>query len=134
MGEYWVPKVTFVTIARKVAARFFLRDVNKPDAHQNPVSGTVIDKSICTGSELHSFFLISQPVNKGTAKPSQFTVLYDSAHLSVNTLQALTFRLCFLYFNQTCGVRLPAPAMYAKKVAHLVGTSLHAEPHQRLNC
>lgn len=42
----------------------------------------------------------------------------------VEAIQTLTYKLAFLYYNFPGGIRLPAPAQYAKKLAHLMGTAV----------
>lgn len=139
VGEPYNPHFTFIAIARKHGTRFFAPVVSPSPTGQgtqinyrNPDPGTVVDTTGAVRPEQISFFLVNHVVAKGTANPTQFTVLHDTANLTPNALQGLSYRLSFMYYNFTGSVKLPAPAQYAKKVAHFVGTAVRAEPHQRL--
>jgi aubergine-like protein len=125
------PDLTFIAISRHVGMRFFASCPNQ-QATKNPEPGTVIDSPLVGGLEPGSFYLINQAVGKGAASPTHYTVLYDSANLGPNILQILSYSLSFLYFNYTGSVKMPAPAHYAKKIAHFVGTAVRASPHKRL--
>ena len=37
----------------------------------------------------------------------------------------LAFKLCYMYYNWTGGIKVPAPTMMAHKLAYLVGQSVH---------
>jgi len=130
-GAAYEPNFTFVGIAKRVAMRFFAPSPNQHNI-KNPEPGTVIDSPLVCRSNCHNFFLINQAVGKGTATPTHYFVLYDNASVPANALQNLSYRLSFLYFNYTGSVKMPAPAQYAKKVAHLIGTAVKTDPHKRL--
>ena len=49
--------------------------------------------------------MISQPVLQGTASPVHYRVIYDDSGLPLQTLHALTYKQCHMYFNwQVCVV------------------------------
>jgi len=123
--------LTFIAITRRTSMRFFVVGQDKSTA-KNPDPGTVIDSPAVNRSDILNFYLINHAVGKGCAIPTQYSVLHDSAHLPADVLQNLTYRLSFLYFNHTGSVRMPAPAQYAKKIAHFIGSVVQAEPHHRL--
>eukprot|EP00931_Biecheleriopsis_adriatica_P005459 TRINITY_DN10697_c0_g1_i1.p1 TRINITY_DN10697_c0_g1~~TRINITY_DN10697_c0_g1_i1.p1 ORF type:complete len:838 (-),score=144.62 TRINITY_DN10697_c0_g1_i1:57-2570(-) len=130
--KVYEPALCFITIAKRDSTRFFLPSPNLQNV-KNPEPGTVVDSSVCCGSEAPNFYMISQSVGqKGTAVPAHYSVLCNTASLSMELIQNLTYRLCGLHFNSMNMVRLPAPVMYAKKIAHLVGTTLKGAPHPRL--
>eukprot|EP00404_Azadinium_spinosum_P033139 CAMPEP_0180565470 /NCGR_PEP_ID=MMETSP1037_2-20121125/5563_1 /TAXON_ID=632150 /ORGANISM="Azadinium spinosum, Strain 3D9" /LENGTH=772 /DNA_ID=CAMNT_0022582443 /DNA_START=146 /DNA_END=2465 /DNA_ORIENTATION=+ len=129
--EPYEPHLTFVAISRRVGMRFFSPS---PDRNNitNPEPGTVIDSSDINRPDTRSFYLINQAVSKGTACPTHYTVMFDSADLAPDIIHNLTHRLSFLYFNNTGSVKMPAPAQYAKKIATLIGTAVREDPNKRL--
>ena len=48
-------------------------------------------------------------------------------------MQALTYKLCHLYYNWPGTVRVPMVCQYAHKLAYLVGESLHRVPSPGLD-
>jgi len=125
------PELTFITIARRGGMRFFNPSPNVQNL-KNPEPGTVVDCSSICRTDLPNFYLISQVVQKGTAVPTHYSVLCNTAGLPMEVLQNLTYRLCYMYFNSSLAVRMPSVALYAKKIATFVGTAVRAEPHPRL--
>lgn len=130
-GERYAPKLTFLAIAQRVGMRFFASGAS---GAKSPEPGTVVDGPAATRSDTVNFYLVNQHAAKGTANPTHYTVLHDTANLHPNVLQNLSYRLSFLYFNNTSSVKMPAPAQYAKKIAHLVGTAVRTDPNRRLLC
>ena len=129
--DVYEPHLTFVAIAQRTGTRFFQTSPNQTSV-KNPEPGTVIDSPVISPPNTHSFYLISQSVTKGTAVPTQYTILHDSYQVPLTSLQNLTYRLSFMYFNVTGSIRVPAPAQYAKKIAQFVGTAVRTDIHQRL--
>jgi aubergine len=123
------PALTYIMCMGNVPARFFV--MGSPDGAKNPPPGTVFDH-VKPGSDLYSFYLVNQHVSRGSAAPTQYVVGYESSTFSVDAIQNLTYRLSHMYYNFPGGVRLPAPAQYAKKLAHMVATSVQANVHPRL--
>ncbi len=87
-------------------------------------------------SEIHlpGFYLVPHTVGHGTSRPVHFLILSTNQDESqeepdAEALQALTFRLCFLYYNSVEGraCKLPAPLMYTQKLCSLVGLHLKKE-------
>ena len=123
------PSVTYVMCMNNVPARFFM--MGSPEGPKNPPPGTVLDP-VAPGADHYSFYLVNQHVSRGSATPTHYIVGYDSSPFSVDAIQNLTFRLSHMYYNFPGGVRLPAPAQYAKKLANMVATSVQADVHPRL--
>ncbi|TEB19963.1 Ribonuclease H-like [Perkinsus sp. BL_2016] len=123
------PHLTFIMCMKHVPARFFM--MGSPDGPSNPPPGTVIEH-VAPGTDLYGFYLVNQHVSRGSAAPTQYVVAYDSSGFSEDAIHHLTFRLSHMYYNFPGGVRLPAPAQYAKKLAHMVATSVQADVHPRL--
>lgn len=126
------PHLAFVAISKNHTWRFFAPTAGQPSQCRNLEPGTVIDAPGCVNRESVNFFLVSHVAAKGTASPTHFTVVYDSAGLTPNTFQALSYRLSYMYYNFTGSVKMPAPAQYAKKIAHFVASAVRSAPHPRL--
>jgi aubergine len=90
------PKITFMVVLKRIHTRLF-SEVS-PNTFENPLPGTVVDTGIVNNSALE-FFLVSQNVNQGTATPTRYQCIYNTANLGIDYLETLTFKLCHLYFN-----------------------------------
>jgi len=121
-------KLTVIIVSKRINTRF----VTKANNADNPVSGTVVD-DVVTLPERYDFFLVSQSVNQGTVNPTSYNVIWDESGFKPDHLQMLSYKLTHLYFNWPGTVRVPAPVQYAHKLAYLVGTSIHANPSEKLS-
>ncbi|NXR20424.1 PIWL2 protein, partial [Cinclus mexicanus] len=74
------------------------------------------------------FFLLAHHSRQGCSVPTRYICMWNTANLSSEHLQRLTFKLCHLYWNWPGTIRVPAPCKYAHKLAFLVGQVLHHEP------
>ena len=86
----------------------------------------------------YDFYLVSQSVRQGTVNPTSYNVIHDSTGadgkgLLPGHMQALTYKLCHLYYNWPGTVRVPMVCQYAHKLAYLVGESLHRVPSPGLD-
>ena len=81
----------------------------------------------------YDFYLVSQSVRQGTVNPTSYNVIKDTSGLKAEHIQALTYKLCHLYYNWPGTVRVPMVCQYAHKLAFLVGDSLHKTPTEGLN-
>ena len=52
--------------------------------------------------------------------PTKYTILHDTIGEDLFKIETLTYRLCYLYFNVCGSVNVPAPIIYAHKLANLV--------------
>jgi len=120
----------YIVVLKKINTRIFCE--KDKDRIENPICGTVLDKSITNRGALE-FFMISAFVNQGTATPTRYQCLVNDFYspedgslttLSSDYLQNVTFKLCHLYYNWFGSVRVPAPCIYAHKLAFLVGNHL----------
>lgn len=149
VGQKYDPKLTFVAISKHTHMRFFAHSEATaakagsegkpgtpaaPASFKNPEPGSIIDVKETSRPDAINFYLVNQAAGKGTANPTHYTILYDTASVSPVALQSLTYRLSYLYFNFTGSVKMPAPAQYAKKIAHMIGTAVRTDPHKRLLC
>lgn len=54
---------------------------------------------------------------QGTSRPTHYHVLYDDNKFTPDSLQELTYRLCYIYGRATRAVSIVPPAYYADLVA-----------------
>lgn len=129
LGPDYDPKVAVVVVKKRINNRFFYSaNPNQARAsYANPPPGTIIDRDV-TKPDLYDFFLVSQSVRQGTVTPTHYNVIWDSSGLKPDHIQRLTYKLCHLYYNWPGTIRVPAPCLYAHKLAFLVGQSLHKAP------
>ncbi|CDW90249.1 macronuclear development protein 1 [Stylonychia lemnae] len=120
-------KFIFVMVNKRVKARFMLD--NGGGRLDNAQPGTVIDHSV-TPNNTYDFFLISQACKQGVASPSHYTILFDNINSNAEDIIKLTYRLCYLYFNFSGPVKIPAPVKYADKLAKMMGERGNLKPHK----
>ena len=109
---------------------------------QNPLQGTYIHKLVTDNP--NEFYLLAQKTFRGLASPTSFLIIEneftDKVKIPQETVKdliaKLAFKLCFLYYNTTGAIKVPAPIHYAQKLSYLVGDkSVGNEriiPHQTL--
>ncbi|XP_068943231.1 piwi-like protein 1 [Petaurus breviceps papuanus] len=123
-------KLVIIVVKKRVNARFF---VEKDGYLINPSAGTVIDVDV-TRPEWYDFFIVSQSAKEGSVTPTHYNVVFDNTDLTPDQIQCLTYKLCYMYYNWTGVIRVPAPCQYAHKLAFLVGQSIHDSPSKDLSC
>ncbi|EGF81781.1 hypothetical protein BATDEDRAFT_16026 [Batrachochytrium dendrobatidis JAM81] len=111
------PTVTFIIVQKRHHARFFPIRPEDTDKSGNVLPGTVVDLGVTHPSEF-DFYMCSHPGLQGTSKPTHYKVLFDENGFTSDSLQELTYRLCYLYCRATRSVSVVPPAYYA----HLVAT------------
>lgn len=60
-----------------------------------------------------------QFTTQGCVLPTHFYVALNDSTLSKKVLEQFTFDLCHYYFNWAGPIKVPAPCMYAHKIAEL---------------
>ncbi|KAJ3073654.1 argonaute 1 [Podochytrium sp. JEL0797] len=110
------PTITYVVVQKRHHARFFPIRKEDSDRSGNVLPGTVVETGITHPSEF-DFYLCSHPGLQGTSKPTHYHVLYDENRFTSDSLQELTYRLCYLYCRATRSVSVVPPAYYAHLVA-----------------
>ena len=114
------PYITVVIVNKRITQRFFMEDQNGDI--QNPPSGCLIDKQIVENqnSEIeYDFYLVPQTTTQGCVLPTHFYVAFNDSPIKKDVLEKLTFDLCHYYFNWAGPIKVPAPCMYAHKIAEL---------------
>ena len=119
-------KLTFIVVSKRINTRLFQK--GSDGKMINPHSGTIAD-TVVTLPERYDFFLISQSVGQGTVNPTNYNVILDESGWTPDRIQVLTYKLTHLYYNWPGTIRVPAPCMYAHKLADLLGAHLKQEPN-----
>ncbi|CAE7249574.1 Piwil1 [Symbiodinium sp. CCMP2456] len=133
-AKRYAPKIVVIGIARKTDMRIFKGDKQNI---RNPEPGTVVDDPIICPGPTREFFLLSQAVAKGSAVPTHYTaqceVMIYRAELSLQLIENLTSLLCLMYYNVPNAVLVPAPVLYATKIAAFCGNVIKKAPRPRLS-
>lgn len=124
------PTITFLSVNKRHHIRFFATDRRNADRNGNLLAGTVVDTGKfkmslkkfnsflgCVHPYEFDFFLNSHPGLQGTSRPTHYHVLYDENRFSADSLQNLTYRLCFFYCRSTRVVSIVPAAYYSHLVA-----------------
>lgn len=114
-------KLNVIIVTKRINGRFFKKSQR---GLTNPAPGTIID-DIVTKKDRYDFYVVSQHCREGTVTPTNFNVIHDESAMKADHMQRLSYKLCHLYFNWAGTVRVPAPCLYAHKLAFLIGQSVH---------
>ncbi|XP_040898052.1 piwi-like protein 2 [Toxotes jaculatrix] len=123
------PKLVFIVVQKHISTTLFSWASN---TFGIPPPGTVLDHTL-TQKDWVDFFLIAHHIHQGCGLPTRYISLYNTANLTPDHLQRLTFKMCHLYWNWPGTIRVPAPCKYAHKLAFLSGQYLHSEPAIQLS-
>ncbi|XP_025066148.1 piwi-like protein 2 [Alligator sinensis] len=118
------PKMVVFVVQKKISANFYSAS---SEDFGCPPPGTVIDHTV-TSREWVDFYLLAHHVRQGCSLPTHYICVLNTANLSPDHMQRLTFKLCHMYWNWSGTIRVPAPCKYAHKLAFLSGQVLHHEP------
>lgn len=122
------PKLIYIIVKKNTHIRFFDLGGN----YSNPTQGVVVSQGV-TRDHWYDFFLISQKTTKGTANPTHYHVIQDETNIQAESLQQLTYNLCYLYFNFDQSVSVPSVCQFAHKSALLIGKSCNANTPEELS-
>jgi hypothetical protein len=125
------PALTYIAVQKRHHTRLFPMGRDQSDRSGNCLPGTVVDTHITSPYEF-DFFLQSHAGIQGTSRPAHYQVLYDENRFNADTLQELTYRLCYLYARCTRSVGVVPPIYYADLLAlrvryHAQGDSFSEE-------
>uniref|UniRef100_A0A1D1YV71 Protein argonaute 1 n=1 Tax=Anthurium amnicola TaxID=1678845 RepID=A0A1D1YV71_9ARAE len=115
LDAQYKPTITFVVVQKRHHTRFFPMNKNESDRSGNCMPGTVVETTIIHPSEF-DFYLQSHPGLQGTSRPTHYHVLYDENNFNADSLQTLSYNLCYLYARCTRVVSLVPPVYYADLV------------------
>uniref|UniRef100_A0A182VU77 trypsin n=1 Tax=Anopheles minimus TaxID=112268 RepID=A0A182VU77_9DIPT len=126
------PKISFIIVQKRIITRLFSMGGGAPDGIGNAPPGSVLDHTV-TRRNRFDYYLVAQTVQMGTVTPTHYIVLRDDSHFSPDVLQRLSYKMCYMYYNWTGTIRVPACCQYAHKLAYLVGQSVKRMPAETLN-
>uniref|UniRef100_A0A8C5QET3 Piwi-like protein 2 n=1 Tax=Leptobrachium leishanense TaxID=445787 RepID=A0A8C5QET3_9ANUR len=126
--ENYSPKMVFIIVQKRISTNMYSSITGE---FLTPVPGTILDHTV-TNHDRIDFFLLSHHVRQGCGIPTHYVCVLNTANLSPDHLQRLTFKLCHIYWNWPGTIRVPAPCKYAHKLAFLSGQFLHHEPSIQL--
>ncbi|XP_016898276.1 piwi-like protein 2 isoform X3 [Cynoglossus semilaevis] len=120
----YAPKLVFIVVQKRINTMLYSWVENNFVA---PPPGTILDHTL-TEKDWVDFYLVAHHVHQGCGLPTHYVCLYNTANLTPDHLQRLTYKMCHLYWNCPSIIRVPAPCKYAHKLAFLSGQYLHTEP------
>ncbi|XP_074493451.1 piwi-like protein 2 isoform X2 [Sebastes fasciatus] len=123
------PKLVFIVVQKRISTTLYAWTANSIGT---PPPGTVLDHTL-TQKDWVDFFLMAHHIRQGCGLPTHYISLYNTANLTPDHLQRLTYKMCHLYWNWPGTIRVPAPCKYAHKLAFLAGQYLHSEPAIQLS-
>jgi len=110
-------KMMFVLVDKRITTKIFSNANNKIE---NVAPGTVLDNLI-TSPDSYEFYMVSQRAKQGAASPTHYYILYDAIKEDPSKIQLLTYKLCYMYYNVSGSIRVPAPIQNAHRLAALIG-------------
>ena len=137
----YAPDFIVLIVNKRINQRFFeyVNDHTMYDQRDltkiiNPAKGTIVDSGMVEreGPNVFDFFLISQDVTQGSALPVHFFVALNSASMTKQQIEDLTYALCFNYYNCSNSIKVPSPCMYAHKIAKYA-KDISTRPNEKLN-
>lgn len=116
------PKINLLIVNKRIIQSFFVVDGH--GRLSNPPSGSIIDRDVVETKQTKlsnefDFFLVPVYGTQGCMRPTHFFVPLAQSNLTRSELQTLTYSLCHYYFNWAGPIKVPAPCMYAHKIADL---------------
>uniref|UniRef100_A0AAY5KBC4 Piwi-like protein 2 n=1 Tax=Esox lucius TaxID=8010 RepID=A0AAY5KBC4_ESOLU len=122
------PKLVFIVVQKHISTTLYSCSGAR---FGTPPPGTVLDHTV-TNRDWIDFYLMAHHIRQGCGLPTHYISVYNTANLSPDHLQRLTFKMCHMYWNWPGTIRVPAPCKYAHKLAFLSGQYLHSEPSIQL--
>jgi len=117
LNEMSYIKLTYICVNNKNLLKLY---GFKNNQISSILPGTIVDEEIIS-KDKYEFYLISQKALRGNPQATHYYIVYDEFDVQPAEIHLLVFKLCFLYYNWTGGIKIPAPCQYARKLAMLVG-------------
>jgi aubergine len=87
----------------------------------NPMPGTVLDHSI-TQPDVYDFYMVNTNCRQGVPAPTHISVLFNNIpEAKPEHIQLMCYKLCYLYYNFSGPIKIPAPIRYADRLANMIG-------------
>uniref|UniRef100_A0A0M3I8Y1 Piwi domain-containing protein n=1 Tax=Ascaris lumbricoides TaxID=6252 RepID=A0A0M3I8Y1_ASCLU len=117
-GIGYRPNITYIVATKLHNMRLFKKNINQQDkaTGQNIKPGTVVDKHI-VNPVLNEFYLNSHSAFQGTAKTPRYTILFDTAKVPSDEIQAIVYALAYNHQIVNAAISLPAPIVIAARMA-----------------
>ncbi|CAG8573881.1 2124_t:CDS:2 [Funneliformis mosseae] len=109
------PTITFVIVQKRHHTCLFPVDKKDSENTGNCPVVTVVESTITYPFEF-DFYLQSHAGTRGTSRPTHNYVLCDENRFNADSLQTLSYNLCYSFARCTCAVYIVPPVSYA----HLV--------------
>lgn len=129
------PKILYILVNKNTTHRLF-ENGNGHGIYVNPGPGTVLDTGLVenSGDKLFDFYLIPHKATIATARPVHYKVVWNSASMAKEAIENITYHLCYNYVNFAGSIKVPAPCMYAQKLANYAhDNSVNPNPKLALN-
>jgi eukaryotic translation initiation factor 2C len=108
--------ITYIAVQKRHHVKMFPMP-NEGDRNGNVLPGTVVDTEITHPNEFN-FYMCSHGSLLGTARPTHYYVLVDENGMSSDTVQKLTYEMCYLFCRATRAVSICPPVYYADILAY----------------
>lgn len=106
------PNLSYIIAQKRHTMRFF--EATSGNTFSNPPSGTLIDRDVVP--QKGEFYLYSNTNPTATARPLHYHVLLGG--LNIETLQKLTYYLCFNFGKCSGTLSMPSSLRYAHNAAY----------------
>ncbi|GBC10173.1 hypothetical protein RclHR1_00940014 [Rhizophagus clarus] len=126
LGEHYKPSITFVVVRKRHHTRFFPMDKLDADKTGNCLPGTVVETGVTHPFEF-DFYLQSHAGILGTSRPAHYHVLFDENGFNADSLQTLTYNLCYIYARCTRSVSMVPPVYYAHLISARAKLHVHGD-------
>ena len=114
--------LTYIVLNKRSNLKIFVdRENSNYDGCQ---PGTIVDNVIVNENEFKEFFMVSALVRKGCAAATHYHVMFDSYGSQKRDIYLMMYKLCYLYYNWTGAIKVPAPCQYSRRLALMVGEKL----------
>lgn len=111
-------KLVYVIVSKRIEEKF---SVQEGKFLKNPSGGTlVVDKDVVKEGRFE-FFMTPHQVREGTAKPTNYNVIYNTSDLKLESIYELTAFQCSNYYNWSGPIKIPAVVKMANNQALEVG-------------